>query len=381
MKKSLAKVSVLASCVVAGSAEHRVQRSRVKTGSSKFSGSASLTHFRTAICTLALSMLSLGADSVFAASNALGLDSSLNLLTFSDFSVPSGDVEGRVAVGGNAIISGYSINTPSHYSGTALTVAGSLSFAGGSIHGNTLVGGNLTSSWGGSFLGTVSVGGNLDASKGISATGVTVWGSAAGYPQSGTPDLVKGAGSFNLGLDFAAEKTRLTSLSIQIASQTVTGKVLNDYGNLLFKASNSNGINIFDIAAADASRNMTISGLGAAGTVIINIRGSDVNFASHGFSGFDNQVLFNLPDAKTLKLGYVNGSILAPNAAVSGTGGLIVGQVVANSWNSSIQVNDAAFAGSIPVTSVPEPESWAMLIAGLGLTGLIARRKKTLQAA
>jgi PEP-CTERM motif len=35
----------------------------------------------------------------------------------------------------------------------------------------------------------------------------------------------------------------------------------------------------------------------------------------------------------------------------------------------------AAYAGSISVTAVPEPETYAMLLAGLGLMGAIARRR------
>lgn len=36
----------------------------------------------------------------------------------------------------------------------------------------------------------------------------------------------------------------------------------------------------------------------------------------------------------------------------------------------------AGYHGSITVTAVPEPESYAMLLAGLGLMGAVARRRK-----
>ncbi|MBK9347554.1 MAG: PEP-CTERM sorting domain-containing protein [Burkholderiales bacterium] len=35
----------------------------------------------------------------------------------------------------------------------------------------------------------------------------------------------------------------------------------------------------------------------------------------------------------------------------------------------------ASYGGNIGVTAVPEPETYAMLLAGLGLMGAIARRR------
>ena len=122
--------------------------------------------------TLALSLCS----PAFAATNALGLDSTLNLLSFGNFAATSSDVEGRVAVGGNATFGSYSIaDRTGAAPGAALTVAGNLNFSGGSIHGDTIVGGSYTSNWSGSILGNLAIQGTLDASSGISAKSVTTW--------------------------------------------------------------------------------------------------------------------------------------------------------------------------------------------------------------
>ena len=43
---------------------------------------------------------------------------------------------------------------------------------------------------------------------------------------------------------------------------------------------------------------------------------------------------------------------------------------------SGITTGSATYAGNLHVTAVPEPETYAMLLAGLGLVGAIARKRK-----
>ena len=277
----------------------------------------------------------------FAATNALGLDSTLNMLTFGDFSVPWSDVEGRVAVGGNASISNYSINLiTAGAPGAALTVGGNLAFMGGTIHGDVIVGGAYTNNGSGTVTGKVTSG---------------------------------------QGFDFATERTRLTQLSSRIDLQANTGSVKDEWGTLVFDASaNANGINVFDVNAADVAKNLKLTGLGNSGTVIINVHGNSVDFGSHGYMFFDTargQVLFNLVDAMQVSAGYVEGSILAPKATFNTGSGVIWGQVVAQSWSGGTQVNNAAFKGELSVAAVPEPQSYAMLLAGLALMAAVARRR------
>ena len=326
----------------------------------------------------ALSLMLLCTGSAMASTNALGLDPSLNLLVFENFEVISSDVEGRVAVGGNASMSSYSINAH-NLAGTALTVGGNLSFSSGTIAGNTSVGGNLVSNYGGTYGGNVAVGGNLDAKDGISggsSNTVTVWGNTTGYQNWYQPQLLKGSGSFSQGVDFDALRTSLTSLSTRLDGLAAASAV-DSWGTWVFDATNNaNGINVFDITSAQAAQNMRIDGLGANGTVIINVLGSTVNFGNHGFTNFNNRVLFNLPEATTLQLGWVDASILAPFASVGSGYGLVEGQVVVANWASSVQINDAPFVGHVPLAPIPEPETYAMLLAGLGLMGAVVKRRK-----
>lgn len=279
---------------------------------------------------------------------SLGLDGSLNLLAFGDMRAASSDVEGRVAVGGNATLSSYSVNTRTGssalYTGAGLTVGGNLTFANGSIWSGAIVGGSYTPNPTGTIKGGVSQG---------------------------------------QGFDFAGEAQRLGALSIAFDAMANTASVVDQWGTLHFNAAGQT-LAIFDIMAADAAKNMQIDGLADGAQVLINIHGTAVNFGNHGYTGFNKgQVLFNLPDAKNVTLnGGVNASLLATQASVGSGWGQINGQVVVKDWNSSVQVNDAPLpsGGTRPLTPtqanrLPEPAS--VVLVGLSLAAAaLARRRK-----
>ncbi|PZP27796.1 MAG: hypothetical protein DI603_20950 [Roseateles depolymerans] len=278
----------------------------------------------------------------------LGLDPSLNLLAFGNMNVSSSDVEGRVAVGGNANISGYSINTKNGsgalYAGTGLTVGGNLSFSSGTVWGGVQVGGSYTPNNSGTVKGTV---------------------------QSGS------------GFDFTGELTRLNQLSQSWDALTNTGSVVDQWGTLHFNAAGQT-LAVFDISAADLLKNLQIDALASDAQVLINVHGSSVDFGNHGYTGFNkSQVIFNLVDATSVLLnGGINGSLLATNATVNQGWGQINGQVVVRDWNTSMQVNDAPLPGT-PVRpqtptaqALPEPGSLALVALGLGAAFAARRRRK-----
>lgn len=276
---------------------------------------------------------------------SLGLDPSLNLVAFGNMNVGSSDVEGRVAVGGNASINGYSINTKTGgnalYGGTGLVVGGNLTFTNGTIWGGATVGGSYAPTGSGNMMGSAPTG---------------------------------------QGFAFATEQQRLTALSLSLDARANTGTAVDQWGTLHFDATGQM-LAVFDILAADAARNLQIDNLADGAQILINIHGTRVDFGNHGYTGFNKgQVLFNLPTATEVILnGGINASLLATQASVGQGWGQINGQVVVKDWNSSVQVNDAPMPFVAPtdtsVRKLPEPGSLALVGLGLVVAGLMRRRR------
>jgi len=294
---------------------------------------------------LSLATALFAATAAQAAPVSLGLDASLNLLAFGNMNVASSDVEGRVAVGGNATINGYSINTKTGssalYSGTGLTVGGNLSFTNGTIWSGAVVGGSYAANNSGNVIG----------------------GATSGQ-----------------GFAFASEQQRLTSLSSSLDALANTGMAVDQWGTLHFDATGQS-LAVFDIMASDAVKNLQIDGLTDGAQIVINIHGATVDFGNHGYTGFTKgQVLFNLPEATSITLnGGINASLLATQATVGSGWGQINGQVVVKDWNSSVQVNDAPMPTTTPnakVQRVPEPASLALVGLGLLAASMTRRAKR-----
>ena len=280
-----------------------------------------------------------------------------NLYSLSNFSASGSDVEGGVLVAGNLSASSYSINDKnkdayvSHgNTGYALVVGGNLNYSSGSIkNGSYYVGGTTTTS---------SVG--LNTASKTTASPVS----------------------------FATTSAQLKNTSTSLSNVAATGSSSVAYGGMTLKGGTGN-VQVFDLtsAALGSVNNFKFSNLHTNDTLILNISGTDVTL-SGGYDGFKNyNVLYNFYEAKNLTFSNVGlyGSVLAPLANVAGGGGQINGSVVVGNWASNIQVNANHYFNATNVagyvSAVPEPETYAMLLAGLGLVGFMARRRKNKSAA
>lgn len=297
-----------------------------------------------------------------------------NLYTSGAFNASNSDVEGKVAAGGDVTLKSYSVGQKSP-GGDVLVVGGDLKFQSGTVHGDVVTGGkaNFPHSGGGASVnGTVSAGGGVAA----------------------TPTSYSGTKSFTaLPLDFTTTSADLAAASAYLNSaaaqgQGALGTAVKTYGTLNL-TSNATGLVFFDLNASDL---VGINGLkfnvNSAATVIINLTGqTGGTLSNYGFQGDyqAGQTLFNFVDATNLSLSGLGfyGSILAPNANITGGYGQINGSVMAQSYSGPGQLNWTAFKGALPTAggvpaAIPEPASWAMMILGVGAVGAVLRRRRRL---
>jgi choice-of-anchor A domain-containing protein len=290
--------------------------------------------------------------------------SNYNLFVLGNMNVKSSDVEGRVAVGGNATLDSYSVGADASSKTVNLVVGGNLKAGvngGGSTNGLTVVGGTATyKNW-----------------------------SSAGLQAAGTP----------LPVDFGAEATRLDALTAAIAGYATTGTVGTvPWGGQFTVNATDPGQNVFDLSGAllATSNTFTIDLHNTGQTVIINVDGTADHFSGglNIVGGSASQVLWNFSDAQTLSFSSIGmlGSVLAPNADYLGGWSVLTGQLIVKSFSDTLgstQINNGDdFAGNLLVPrpqahipAVPEPATWAMMILGFGLAGGMLRRRRGALAA
>ncbi|RFP08998.1 choice-of-anchor A family protein [Duganella sp. BJB475] len=270
-----------------------------------------------------------------------------NVFSFTDFKAPSADVEGAIMAGRDVQLANYSVNANNvdAFGSYSLIAGRDLKFTSGSIkNGDTFVGGKA------SLTQSVDV-----------------------YSKIKT-----GAAPVNMTALAGQLKTTSTSLS----KLSTTGTATEQWGGLNI-AGSKKGVEVIDIDAKTLSKvtYFNFSNLTAGSTLILNVSGDKGSF-NGGYQGFENyNVLFNFYQATDLGVHTgLTANILAPLASVTGGSGVINGNVIVDSWSSSVQINANHFFNPINVagyvTPVPEPETYAMLLAGLGLVGFMARRRK-----
>ena len=275
-----------------------------------------------------------------------------NVFAFNDFKAPQADVEGAIMAGRDVSLSNYSVNDKNvdAYGGYSLIVGRNFSFTSGAVmNGDTYVGGTSTLNQSGTLASPVK--------GGVAPVNMTA---------------------------LAASLTKTSQALMQVAT---TGSAQQKWGGVYISGTNS-AVEVIDLDASwlNSSSYYNLSNMKAGATLIVNFSGSSATF-SGGYQAFDGyNVLFNFADATTLNIATgFTANVLAPNASVTNGSGVINGNVVVNSWNSGVQINANHYfvptevAGL--VSAVPEADTYAMMLAGVGLIGVMARRRKIMSTA
>lgn len=280
-----------------------------------------------------------------------------NIYTLHNFSGSNSDVEGAVVSGGSVTASSYAINhnNVDAYGGYAVVARNNLTMANGSIeNGKAYVGGTT------------------------SLTSVTAPPTSATSP-----------------VNFDQLAAYYNSLSSNLSHVGATGTVSSKYSGVLVTGNGNGKVDVFNVASSmfATSSSWELAGLTAGQTLIFNVSGTNGTFNNGGISfnplsGYN--VLFNFYEATTLDVRGVIGSVLATKATVGPNYGVINGNVVVDTWSSSVQVNANHFFQPVEVTGfedpgvptsptggadVPEPASAALVLAALGMIGFVRRKR------
>jgi choice-of-anchor A domain-containing protein len=268
------------------------------------------------------------------------------------------DVEGKLAVGGNLDTTGFSFGyrTPHGDSSPSLVVGGNVALGNGVI-----------------FKGPQA---NIDTNATVGP--ITNWEKPIGYGVFGGQNSSSPLHDLRQAkvIDFGAAKTQLTTLSSTLAAGKANGTDEAKWGGLYLTGDGTSDLQIFDVNGGEL-QNLFLENIKQGAHVLVNVHGSDAVTFSGGQDGqleaFRGNILFNLIDATEVKIStFTYGTILATKANVIGTGH-IEGSIIANSISAQVEIGYEPFNN---VSAVPEPQTYALMLAGLAGVAFMARRRK-----
>ncbi len=317
----------------------------------------------------------------------LGVAAQYSAFIFGDVKAAN-DVEGRLAVGGSLTANGLSVGyrAPVGSTGPALVVGGDVRFTNGRIYSPAPS--SVTDSSAGEGNLVPWDPGLLNYGNSYGVFGGQNQGSSS-YLDLRAEPKISGV------VDFKAAQTQLTALSGSLAALGSTGTVTQPWSDISLSGTGKAGaVEVFDILLGSKNRqgqswvlpSLSLSNVATDAWVVINILNEGDVQLTGAFSGFkpvqeaQGKVLFNLSKASRVKLGWVDGSVLAPKAELYGQGH-VEGTVIGASISQAFEI------GWEPYTPTPKPQDGNKVpepsmawLAGLALAASAAaarRRHKT----
>ena len=255
----------------------------------------------------------------------LGPAKDYNMFVLEDMEVPSSDTQGKLAVGRDANLDGYSVGDQlPNSNGTVdmLIVGRDLIFKNGRV-----------------FNGNVVYGNNTNLPK---------------YSVSIEEGTLRKANV----IDFASASSYLNNLSTQLSKQPTNGATSFDsisVGSEVFLTGTDPFVNVFSVDGTKlANAVATTITVPNGSVVLINISGKIIKWG-YGLivngTAYSN-ALFNFYEADSLILHDMNvtGSILAPKTSVNFIAGYQSGQMICRTYHGKGQMNIAPFIGNLPAS-------------------------------
>lgn len=309
-----------------------------------------------------------------------------------------------LTVGGNVSNANLNINNGSNggggtiATGPGIAVGGNVTNSNLNLNGSSkqiAVGGNLSGNPNVNAGDTLLVGGNTTGILNINGGTVQIGGSALGGA-----NFNGGTFQQNLGAGFASGiVTPISSTVAQVAddvkalSSALAAFTLGSNPSFLSAANGGqqlvlnavgggNDFALFNFAGSlfNAYSEMSYNFPSTALPVIVNVSGTAINFGLNpvgGNNAFANQqIIWNFYEATSLNFTTMfHGSVLAPFATLTNNTP-IEGSVAVAGFNQGGEVHLGTFNLDLRTqTAVPEPATWAMMIAGFGLVGAAMRRR------
>jgi choice-of-anchor A domain-containing protein len=154
-------------------------------------------------------------------------------------------------------------------------------------------------------------------------------------------------------IDFNAAGQYLRDASTRWATLATNGTIGWQSNQYTLTGSNP-GLNVFNISGANLARTTRLTINAPAGsTVLVNVDGSSVSLQNFGITvngTMREKVLYNFTQATSLSINGLglDGSLLAPRAALNFAAGQINGNVIVASFSGGGTINVRLFTGCLP---------------------------------